>query len=418
MTPFYMLVFRHLPGVALFRQPHAILPIGVFALALLAGLGLDVVTVGSRGRAWAGATVVLASAPLMLLSPRTNLRATYPIAVLAVAGVIALLPWSRVRAAGAWVVVALFVVERCAQPGSIIMIPQGNAPGFFDPPPLVAFLRERIGFDRALVIKDWNNRFPVTEKMGTLFGFRVVQDYEPLTVGAYHEFLRPFEDVNEDHPGFSGRLYPPPYHAGWPRLDLLGVRYVVVAPGRPWRGENTKRFRLVYDAADGRVYENLDALPRAFLVTRTVVVPDPDAALAHMDAPGFQPLAEAVVERDLTWPPVSARVDVPARVVVEQDEPESVTLRVSAPELALLVVSDLFWPSWGVTVDGDEREMYRVDYLLRGVPIEPGEHTVRFRYAPARVRLGAALTGGTLLMLAIGAVVRRTPRARMTATPS
>src|SRR5262249_44758489 len=54
VTPFYMLVFRHLPGVALFRQPHAILPIGVFALALLAGLGLDVVTVGSRGRAWAG----------------------------------------------------------------------------------------------------------------------------------------------------------------------------------------------------------------------------------------------------------------------------------------------------------------------------------------------------------------------------
>jgi len=39
-------------------------------------------------------------------------------------------------------------------------------------------------------------------------------------------------------------------------------------------------------------------------------------------------------------------------------------------------------------VDGDEREMYRVDYLLRGVPIEPGEHTVRFRYAPGFVRRG------------------------------
>jgi uncharacterized membrane protein YfhO len=68
-------------------------------------------------------------------------------------------------------------------------------------------------------------------------------------------------------------------------------------------------------------------------------------------------------------------------------------------------VSDLFWPGWSVTVDGDGREMYRVDYPLRGVPIEPGEHTVRFRYAPARVRVGAVLTGGTLLMLAVGAVV-------------
>jgi len=81
---------------------------------------------------------------------------------------------------------------------------------------------------------------------------------------------------------------------------------------------------------------------------------------------------------------------VPARVVVEEDQPESLGLRVSAPEWALHVVSDLFWPGWSVTVDGDEREMYRADYLLRGVPIEPGEHTVRFRYAPARVRLGGA----------------------------
>jgi hypothetical protein len=109
----------------------------------------------------------------------------------------------------------------------------------------------------------------------------------------------------------------------------------------------------------------------------------------------------------------SGPVDVPARVVVEEDEPESVGLRVSAPEWALHVVSDLFWPGWSITVDGDEREMYRADYLLRGVPIEPGEHTVRFRYVPARVRLGAVLTGGTLLMLGIGAVVRRTRRARV-----
>jgi Bacterial membrane protein YfhO len=121
-----------------------------------------------------------------------------------------------------------------------------------------------------------------------------------------------------------------------------------------------------------------------------------------MDAPAFRPLGEAVVDRDVTWPPDSARVDVPARIVVEEDEPESVALRVSAPERALLVVSDLFWPGWGVTVDGDEREIYRVDYLLRGVPIETGEHAVRFRYAPAHVRVGAVLTGGTLLLLAVG----------------
>jgi hypothetical protein len=408
-TPFYTHVFRSLPGVKLFRLPQAIFPIGVLALALLAGFGLDALT---RERSWIGGAIVLAAAPLMLLAPRVWMTATLPIAVLAVAATVSVLPGPRARSLGAWVVVALFVTERFVQPGSVVMIPQGNASSFFDAPPLVAYLREHVGFDRALVIKNWKTRFPIMEKMGTLYGFPVVQDYEPLTVGAYRDFLRDFETVHVDRPGFSGRFFPPPLHSAWPRLDLLGVRYVAVAPSARWKGELIGRFRLVYDAPDGRIFENTGHLPRAFLASRSSVVPDLSATLARMDTPGFRPLEEAIVDREIVWASEVARPEVPARVTIDAMEPESVTLHVSTPERAVLVLSDLFWPGWGVTVDGAARDIYRVDYLLRGVAIEAGEHVVHFRYAPSSVRYGAALTIGTGVALAVWALAGRLTRRR------
>ena len=98
---------------------------------------------------------------------------------------------------------------------------------------------------------------------------------------------------------------------------------------------------------------------------------------------------------------------MPSRVVIEGIEPDAMALRVSTPTRALLVVSDLHFPGWHASVDGDARDVYRVDYLFRGVALAAGEHTVRFWYAPDSVRIGALLSGGTLVVLAAWGLVRR-----------
>ena len=61
------------------------------------------------------------------------------------------------------------------------------------------------------------------EKLGTLYGLAVVQDYEPLAPAAYHEFLRPLGDVNTDRPLFWGRFFPGPGHPAWRLLDALFI---------------------------------------------------------------------------------------------------------------------------------------------------------------------------------------------------
>jgi hypothetical protein len=400
-TPFYRQVFYRLPGVGLFRIPSRILPIGTFAIALLAGIALDKVVRHEWRRAWARALVITAAAATVLLVWwRAPPSVTLPLAVVATAGLAATLPWPRVRIAGAWVVVLLVIAERWAQP-NYIPVPQANPDAFFTPPPFVQFLRERAGVDRIMVIKDWQNRFPIMEKMGTLYGLRVVQDYEPLTVERYHEFLADFDDVNVDRPGFGGRYFPPPYHRAWRRLDLLGVRYVVVPPGRHWASPSD-RFRIVYEKPDATIYENTARLPRAFLVPVTRLATDPQETLRRLTAADFDPLAEVLVEDEVTWTPAPAADEhVTPAVEFEASSDEAVVLHVSTPARAVLVLTDLFWPGWRVTVDGEERRIHRVDYLFRGVAIEPGTHVIRFWYDPLGVKLGFAISAAACAMLVV-----------------
>ena len=60
---------------------------------------------------------------------------------------------------------------------------------------------------------------------------------------------------------------------------------------------------------------------------------------------------------------------------------------------------DPFFPGWRAAVDGLGSEIYRTDYLFRGVFVPAGQHVVRFVYEPVPFRLGAALSLLTILAL-------------------
>jgi hypothetical protein len=69
----------------------------------------------------------------------------------------------------------------------------------------------------------------------------------------------------------------------------------------------------------------------------------------------------------------------------------------------VLVLTDLHYPGWRVSVDGEPRALRRANAIFRAVVLEPGEHRVVHRYAPGSLRLGlgaalaASIAGGALL---------------------
>ena len=60
-----------------------------------------------------------------------------------------------------------------------------------------------------------------------------------------------------------------------------------------------------------------------------------------------------------------------------------------------------------VTVDGVETKIYKTNYILRSILLNPGHHSIRFEFAPKSFVIGQWISIGTLLIL-LGLVVSGT----------
>jgi len=93
-------------------------------------------------------------------------------------------------------------------------------------------------------------------------------------------------------------------------------------------------------------------------------------------------------------------------------KPERVVTKATASRRSLLVLTDVHFPGWKATVDGRSVPIERVDYLLRGVVVPPGTHTVEFSYEPSSFRAGwiVAVLGLLAVLAAVAVGLRRRGR--------
>jgi hypothetical protein len=169
----------------------------------------------------------------------------------------------------------------------------------------------------------------------------------------------------------------------------------------------TGRYRLVH-SGDVKIYENLDPLPRAFLVPQATWVESNDAALARMQAPDFDPASEVVLSGSGEGP-TGAVGQRSGDASVVRYEPEQVVVRVETDRPGWLVLTDAFYPGWEATVDGVRADIARADILFRALAVEGGAHEVVFSFRPQSVRAGLAISvAAAVLWLLFWFMARRT----------
>ena len=143
-----------------------------------------------------------------------------------------------------------------------------------------------------------------------------------------------------------------------------------------------------------------------------------DAARDAITAPAFRPRSAIVTEEPiagLAAARAGAAGPLPGEARISNYEDERVEVRTRTTRPGLLVLTDSFYPGWKATVDGRDAKIHRVDYLIRGVQLPAGTHTVRFRYEPESWRVGW-ITSALALVIILGAVAvgllrrRRAPR--------
>jgi hypothetical protein len=137
-------------------------------------------------------------------------------------------------------------------------------------------------------------------------------------------------------------------------------------------------------SGDVKIYENLDVLPRAYLV-HDVLAAEADQAVELVAAGGFDPAQTAIVEGIEAFHTTASPTD---GAVILSYAPERVVIESTSSEAALLVLADGDDPGWQATVDGAPTPVYRTNVLLRGVQVPAGTHTIEFVYRPASWQQG------------------------------
>jgi hypothetical protein len=254
--------------------------------------------------------------------------------------------------------------------------------------PPQAYRNAWLGPSNWLLVHNW----------GTWFGIEDIQGYNPIHIRRYGEYIdamnghrQEYHETNVFTSGISS-----------PLLDLLNLRYFVVpanAADRRDLSAMARKLPVLYEDDHVLVIENPEALPRAWVVHEARTLPDTEIVRALADG-SVNPREVALLED--APPSMSAPAQGNDAVSYTRLSPESFSVAADAASPGLLVLSEIWDPGWHATIDGVPTTVLRTNGIFMAVPLEPGEHTVVFRYLPPHFWLGVAITLAGALALAGG----------------
>lgn len=153
------------------------------------------------------------------------------------------------------------------------------------------------------------------------------------------------------------------------------------------------------------VIEFAGALPRAKLHSRWSVNTNSGAVLARILDPAFDPQQEVIISDAIAPCAPDAGTNAAGAVEFVSYAPKDIVLKASVQAPAVLLLNDRFDPNWRVLVDGQPAPLLRANFLMRGVRLEPGEHSVSFQFRVSRKPLYVSLAALAVGVLLVGVLV-------------
>ena len=153
-----------------------------------------------------------------------------------------------------------------------------------------------------------------------------------------------------------------------PVLNMLNTRYFIF----PLEGGQTVPIQNPYAYGNAWFVDKLDYVNNAN---------EEMAAVGKIDL-RHQAVADVKFKAQLGE---AVEQDTASVVTITSYEPNRLTYDVNSGKGGVLVFSEIYYPEWTATVDGQPVELGRVDYLLRAIQIQPGKHQVELSFFPKSV---------------------------------
>ena len=200
--------------------------------------------------------------------------------------------------------------------------------------------------------------------------------YRLKSIGGYSAVkLRRYQDLIDEHIS----------KMNWKVLNMLNTKYIVTKQG---------------------VYPNPDAMGNAWFVNSVLFVPTPDdesAALNTLDL-HTTAVADEKFREILSCKPQPNETDI---IELTEYTPNRLTYNASVAQDRVAVFSEIYYPhGWHLYIDGEEKPIGRVNYVLRAAVIPSGDHKIQMEFVPDALKwdkLGYALVIIAIL-LSIGCI--------------
>jgi len=157
------------------------------------------------------------------------------------------------------------------------------------------------------------------------------------------------------------------------------------------------------------LFEFTGALPRAKLYSHWQVNTNDGATLKILTDKNFDPQQTVLISAPLPTPSGATNQNS-GTVDFKSYAPNNIVFSAQADAPSILLLNDKFDPDWRVTVDGKPAELLRCNFIMRGVYLTPGTHTVEFQFRLPNKPLYITLTAIGIGLCLVGCLLVTTKR--------
>ena len=223
--------------------------------------------------------------------------------------------------------------------------------------------------------------------------------YWHKSVGGYHAAkLRRYQEMIEEHiSGEMNNLFKAVADAGgemelldpaeFPVLNMLNTRYFIF----PLQGGQTVPLY------------NPFALGNAWFVDEVQYVSNANEEIEAIH--DLDPLQKAVVDKKFEASVRPMPSDSTAAIELVEYQPNYLKYEVNSEKGGTVVFSEIYYPGWQSTIDGEEVAHGRANYILRAMNVPAGKHVVEFKFDPKSLHTTETIAFIALGLLALLAVM-------------
>ena len=173
----------------------------------------------------------------------------------------------------------------------------------------------------------------------------------------------------------------------FPVLNMLNTKYFIF----PLQGGATMPLKNIYAQGNGWFVDKIDYVA--------------DANAEYAEVGKIDVRHEAVADKQFEAVLGQAKAnDSTATVKLDKYEPNNLQYTVNSKNGGIVVFSEIYYPGWKATVDGQSVELGRVNYILRAVNVKPGKHTVVLDFHPTSISTTETIAYISIVILLLAIV--------------